>query len=155
MLRKHACDILNIDRKWLCLISRRYLSQSRRFLRQTLARSASKSWMTTANTAHRLRRRDKSAADCCSDSSLLRLHARSPAVVSLPSRVDIPVMLHALFCAMLDNLLGRVLTSLSNDSHKFSVPGDLNLLATAFRSSPKNTIFRRSPSSAQKQKPKS
>jgi hypothetical protein len=90
MLRKHACDILNIGRKWLGLISRRYLSQSRRFLRQTLARSASKSWITTANTAHRLRRRDKSAADCCSDSSLLQLHARSPAVVSLPSRVDIP-----------------------------------------------------------------
>jgi hypothetical protein len=106
MLRKHACDILNIERKWLGLISRRCLSQSRRFLRQTLARSASKSWITTANTAHRLQRRDKSAADCCSDSSLLRLHARSPAVVSLPSRVDIPVMLHALFCAMLDNLLG-------------------------------------------------
>jgi hypothetical protein len=106
MLRKHACDILNIERKWLGLISRRCLSQSRRFLRQTLARSASKSWITTANTAHRLQRRDKSAADCCSDSSLLRLHVRSPAVVSLPSRVDIPVMLHALFCAMLDNLLG-------------------------------------------------
>ncbi len=35
------------------------------------------------------------------------------------------------------------------------VPGDLNLSATSFRSSPKNTIFRRSPSSAQKQKPKS
>jgi hypothetical protein len=106
MLRKHACDILNIERKWLGLISRRCLSQSRRFRRQTLVRSVSKSWITTANTAHRLQRRDKSAADCCSDSSLLRLHVRSPAVVSLPSRVDIPVILHTLFCAMLDNLLG-------------------------------------------------
>ena len=105
MLRKHAWDILNIERKWLCLISRRYLSQSRRFLRQTLARSVSKSWITTANTAHRLRRRDKSAADCCSDSSLLRLHACCPAVVSLPSRVDIPVKLHALFCAMVGQSL--------------------------------------------------
>ena len=49
--------------------------------------------------------------------------------------------------------LGRVLTILSNDSHKFLVPGDLNLSATTFRSSPKHAIFRRSPSSAQKQKP--
>ncbi len=106
MLWKHVCDILNIERKWLGLISRRCLSQSRRFLLQTLARPASKSWITTVNTTHRLPRRDKSVSDCYSDSSLLCFHARSPDVVSLSSRVDIPVMIHALFCGMLDNLLG-------------------------------------------------
>ena len=59
-----------------------------------------------------------------SDSSLLRLHAKSPAVVSLPSRVDIPVMLHALFCAMMDNLLGTrlILTTklVVAEKHDFS-----------------------------------
>ncbi len=94
MVRKHACDILNIDRKWLWLISHRYWSQSKRFLRQRTVRLASISWITTGNMKHRFRWWDKSDADFCSDSSRLHLEALNPSTVSRPKRVDIPVIVH-------------------------------------------------------------
>jgi hypothetical protein len=108
MLRKYSFDILNIERKWLCLISRRYLSQSRRFLLQTL---------TEANTTHRLWWRDKSAVDCYSDSSLLFFHTRSPTVVSLSSRVDISVMIQTIIFVIFHKVEW---STRHNDSKKFS-----------------------------------
>ena len=50
--------------------------------------------------------RDKSSADFCSDSSRLRFEALNPSTVSLPKRVDIPVILHAISASIVS--LGRV-----------------------------------------------